>query len=52
MPKDTAEYYMDQLAKLYTTCLADKELDKQLGEKAGIDSGYLTVALEMVLSTN
>lgn len=51
-PENTVEYYIDQLAKLYAVCFTDEELDKELGEGAGIESGYLTIALEKVISAN
>ncbi len=51
-PEDTLEYYIDQLAKLYAVCFMDEKLDKQLGVNAGIESGYLTIALEKVIPVN
>lgn len=51
-PEDTVEYYTDQLAKLYAVCFIDEELDRELGNNAGIDSGYLTIVLEKVIPAN
>ena len=51
-PEDTVEYYTDQIAKLYAVCFMDEKLDKELGNNAGIESGYLTIALEKVIPVN
>lgn len=50
--EDTVEYYTDQIAKLYAVCFMDEKLDKELGNNAGIESGYLTIALEKVIPVN
>lgn len=51
-PENTVEYYTDQIAKLYGVCFMDEKLDKELGNNAGIESGYLTIALEKVIPVN
>ena len=51
-PEDTVEYYTDQIAKLHAVCFMDEKLDKELGNNAGIESGYLTIALEKVIPVN
>lgn len=51
-PEDAAEYYTDQIAKLYAVCFMDEKLDKELGNNAGIQSGYLTIVLEKVIPVN
>ena len=51
-PEDTVEYYTDQIAKLYAVCFMDEKLDKELGNNVGIESGYLTIALEKVIPVN
>lgn len=51
-PENTVEYYTDQIAKLYAVCFMDEKLDKELGNNAGIESGYLTIALEKVIPVN
>ncbi|AXH78251.1 MAG: hypothetical protein [Circular genetic element sp.] len=50
--EDAVEYYIGQLAKLYAICFMDEELDKELGTSVGIESGYLTIALEKVIPAN